>query len=402
MLATTYDCSVRKMLECQPKARVMMHDVVFIAITVLLLNRSACEAFVPHIPGTCPIPTNKVYWHVASRQSCIALSLAASAWKQHADSTTISSDCKLTADDIENLIKKRNKARRSRNFSLADEILANLNSNNVYLDDGRKLWRADGNTFESVSTYGKAVNSKEISKENEVFVVKRLEERTRAKSQNDYDKADDILDELRFLMNVAVDDKNKTWRVTDPFKTMYTYGGQRLNNVPRDTLKQIEQLVRDRSDAKKKKNYGRADEILNDLRIHFGVRVDDNKKAWYFMQRSREERKAKTKKDRKSKKKPTEDKVSDWSVVQVDGNSSTMPEGVSVSGSEDDVPVVPEDISIIDVDPCENAHPPVLHVQSRQKLELCTVPQLKDKLREAGLIVSGRKADLIHRLVENE
>ena len=323
-----------------------------------------------------------------------------SAWSQHPAAAAISPNCKLTAEDIDGLIKKRNKARRARDFALADKILSDLKSNNVILDDKKKLWRADGEFFgddTSSQAYRKAPNSKPISEKDEAYVCEKLEERAAAKQRKDYDVADDILDELRFLMNVAVDDEKMTWRVTDPFKTFYTYGGQRFQNIPKESLKKIEQLVRDRADEKKKKNYRRADEILEDLKIHFGVRVDDNKKAWYFIQKSKEERAAsnkekestKEKADRRDKKKKSKAKVgvSDWSVLETD---TAMPEGISLEGNTESMP---DGISIEE---------PVPVSQEKSELEALTIPRLKDKLREKGLAVSGRKAELIDRLLLDE
>lgn len=323
------------------------------------------------------------------------------AWKQHPTAKTLSPECKLTVEDVESVIRARNKARRSRNFNLADKLLGELTLNGVSLDDKKKLWRADGEQCDdaSIETYEKAPNSKPISEEEEAHVCEKLEERSAAKQRKDYDAADELLDELRFLMNVAVDDKKKTWRVTEPFKTMYTYGGQRMQNVPKDSLRQIEQLVRDRSDAKKEKNFRRADEILEDLRIHFGVRVDDNKKAWYFIQKTKEERAAmikdkvggKKKMDRNSKNKKA-DKVSDWSVLKVD---AAMPEGVSPKDGPD---AIPEGVAI----ECSDDQKRASERQNKSDMEALTIPQLKDKLREAGLPVSGRKAELVDRLMVDE
>ena len=326
-----------------------------------------------------------------------------SAWRQHPAASKISPDCKLTAEDIEGLIKKRNKARRARNFALADKLLSDLKSNNVILDDKKKLWRADGEFFgddTSSQAYRKAPSSKHISDKDEAYVCKKLEERAAAKQKKDYDVADDILDELRFLMNVAVDDKKMTWRVTDPFKTLYTYGGQRFQNIPKESLKNIEQLVRDRADEKKKKNYRRADEILEDLKIHFGVRVDDNKKAWYFIQKSKEERaalnkekeRAKGKVDRKGKKRKSKAEVgvSDWSVLET---GTAMPEGISVEDTE----TMSDGISIEGSRGSGGSYVEI--GQSKSELEALTIPQLKDILREKGLAVSGRKAELIDRLL---
>ena len=342
--------------------------------------------------GTSAFSSDRKVQHVGLPSFSTALSMAAgsSAWRQHPAASKISPGCKLTAEDIEGLIKRRNKARRARNFALADKLLSDLKSNNVILDDKKKLWRADGEFFgddTSSQAYRKAPSSKPISDNDEVYVCKKLEERAAAKQRKDYDVADDILDELRFLMNVAVDDKKMTWRVTDPFKTLYTYGGQRFQNIPKESLKNIEQLVRDRADEKKKKNYRRADEILEDLKIHFGVRVDDNKKAWYFIQKSKEERAAlnkekewaKGKVERRDKKRKSKAKIEapDWSVLETD---TAMPEGISVEDTE----TMPEGTRI-------SIEEPVPVTREKSELEALTIPQLKDKLREKGWRYQGER-----------
>jgi cysteinyl-tRNA synthetase len=173
--------------------------------------------------------------------------------------------CTLSKEEILDWIQKRNKARRSRNFEKADEILATLQSHSVHLNDATKLWRADGNEFDlkgySNMKYTKAPNSKPITDEDEEYVNQKLKDRSEAKLQKDFLMADDIRDELRFLKNVVVDDKNLTWKVTDDFKTEYSYGGKRLNNVSEEEIQNIAGLIKERSDAKAQKKHDVADEI---------------------------------------------------------------------------------------------------------------------------------------------
>jgi cysteinyl-tRNA synthetase len=195
--------------------------------------------------------------------------------------------CTLSKDEILDWIQKRNKARRSQHFQKADEILAILHGHRVHLDDATKLWRADGNEFDlkgySNMKYTKSPHSKPMTDEDEQYVNQKLKERSEAKLKKDFLLADDIRDELRFLKNVIVDDKNLTWKVTDDFKTEYSYGGKRLNNVSEEEIQNIAGLIKERSDAKAQKKYDVADEILEKLMGVCGVRVDDAKKTWFFL-----------------------------------------------------------------------------------------------------------------------
>ena len=328
-----------------------------------------------------------------------------SLWKQFGDKIDPML-CPLSKSEIVSLITERNKARRSRNFELADSILKKLQYNNVYLDDKKKLWRADGESFHQVPQYRKDPNSKPISDREEAYVQIKVQERAEAKFARKFSVADDILDELRFLKNVVINDDTLTWRVTEAFKTVYEFGGKRLHNVPEETLRSIEQLIKERAEAKDNKDYNVADEILDTLQEDYGVRVDDAKKAWFFLPRPREvedeiailkqsgtiARNAKDENRVKSKQKSRD--------------ASEIPLGISFDDDDDDDDRLPIGISLGTNENREEM-PQGVQVNSQDTtcdemnnidLNSYTVPQLKDKLREAGLPVSGRKSELVARL----
>lgn len=348
--------------------------------------------------------------------------------------------CNLSKDQILDLIRSRNKARRSRNFRKADELLETLNQNNVHLTDTKKLWRADGEIFDingySEQEYSKASNSLPITEREEDYVNQKLRDRSKAKLKRDFDTADDIIDELRFLKNVVVDDSALSWRVTEGFKTEYTYGGRRLNNLSEEDIKKIEVLIKQRSDAKGSKNYDLADELLENLEMVHGVRVDDATKSWYFLPKIHDENELMDRPrvsdprwgESPKESAPENKNESDWSEVDdnvpdgisISDNSDRMPDGISITS--DDKPVVPEGISISNESPVPTmpegvviesasdhqvpdgisiSSDPVPKQPSLSKAALSdfTVPILKDKLRDAGLPVSGRKSELIDRLL---
>lgn len=332
-----------------------------------------------------------------------------------------SSLCRLTYDEIVQLIRDRNKARRSRNFQKADDILAKLRDENVFLHDKKKLWRADGEVFErrgqSSTEYTKSSFSIPISESEEEYIRKRLKERSKAKFRRDFDLADEILDELKFLKNVMVDDNNLTFQVSDKMikNDGYVYGGKRLINIANDVLQEIYDLVRERANAKKAKEYDKADDILRELEVKHGVRVDDIKKAWFFLPRFENERSA-LKKKRLTKRESSKNAAKRTIVSDISFGESIKLRGNNEFSSErsnTNLPVIPDDITEIDDDDDDNdmdesvPHRDEMN-QSESKLEMterlskCTVPVLKDKLREVGLPVSGRKAELIERLIEQK
>lgn len=324
-----------------------------------------------------------------------------SLWKQFGD-TIDPVLCPLSKSEIVSLITERNKARRSRNFELADSILKKLQYNNVYLDDKKKLWRADGESFYQVPQYRKDPNSKPISDREEAYVQIKVQERAEAKFARKFSVADDILDELRFLKNVVINDDTLTWRVTEAFKTVYEFGGKRLHNVPEETLRSIEQLIKERAEAKDNKNYNVADEILDTLKEDYGVRVDDAKKAWFFLPRPRDmedeiailnqaETRARNAKDENRFKQKSRDTSEIPLGISFDeDDDDSLPIGISL-GTKEKREEIPQGVQV-------NSQDTTCDEMNNDDLNSYTVPQLKDKLRAAGLPVSGRKSELVARL----
>ena len=356
--------------------------------------------------------------------------------------------CSLSEDEILQFLKQRAKARRMQNFHKADEILSTLRRYNVFVNDSTKQWRADGQAFvdydgngttndsdsdgdsdngsgsgsgDGTVVYTKARNSKSLSDRDEEYILNKLRERYIAKMNRDYDTADDILDELKFMKNVQIDDKKKEYRAVDPFKLEYTFGGKRTNNINPDVLKEIEYKVKERANAKKKKNYSLADALLKQLTDDHGIRVDDAKKEWHFMSRKGDDDRfiVDTEEDnrkkgivREGREENYRDTSSDWS--EVDSTFSDILSEASMA-KEEDVPTpdgividdaIPDGIVIDDEEgPANNQHDGTNKVSgaasvSKSDLESMTVPILKEKLREAGLPVSGRKMELIERLID--
>lgn len=387
-----------------------------ISISVILLTFEVSYSFTP-----CPIVTSASNLRVHKSHHVRPLYLASKGRSGVGYEQIGKLDenvCTLSESEIVQLLKQRTKARRARDFQKADELLSNLKSHNVSVNDSTKQWRADGRYFvdfnnkndsldtndDTKSIYNRARKSRPLTDRDEEYIVRKLKERYMAKLNRDFDLADDILDELRFLKNVEVDDAKRTFCVVDPFKLEYTFGGKRINNIHPDILQQIELKVKKRADAKKQKNYELADTLLSDLTEKHGVRVDDAKKEWHFVMKKKndlelvkrgENEKKPNRKEKPSKRMSASELIPGVSLVQPSNNKTNYHES---SRTKDQIPegiIIQEDDSS-SFDESEKD----VQTLNESNLETMTVPDLKELLRRAGLPVSGRKAELIERLIK--
>jgi len=187
----------------------------------------------------------------------------------------------------------------------------------------------------------------------ELRIQTRIEDRSRAKLDRDFDKADDIRDELRFKHNIVIDDNSKLYNKIDPNANDegYSFGGKRMENVPEDQLLAIQKFISQRVQAKKKRDYDTADSILKKLELDYGVSVNDKKKRWHFAG---------------TKRRATTDR------------NNQDPEDPSSSLERNKTP------------------PPKMTREAAQNL---SVKDIRSILRENGLTIAGTKDKLIKRLV---
>lgn len=343
-----------------------------------------------------------------------------------------------TEDEIVRLLKERSGARRARDFAKADAILRTLQSGGVAVDDTQKQWRVDGQSFWSSDGSGSSDDSDDecqyerindsstnndlVPSEEDVAIRKKLAARVRAKKHRDFDMADDLRDELRFYHDVEVDDEKRVyWKSSTAALSSagYTFGGKRLTNVSDQEYETICDLVRERESRRRERSFERADGILARLARDHGVRVDDRRKLWHFDQTrviiagvsvgvgvSREN----PNNTNKNKNKTTPPKPLEISIVTRHEQSelsstSTIPDGITISDQDDD-DVVPEGISIPDgislpEDNDDYGSTSTTTTMDEDTLRALTVPDLKTKLQQVGLPVSGRKEELIQRLIQS-
>ena len=205
------------------------------------------------------------------------------------DAGPISGD--LTEKEIHALIAERLSCKLARDFRRADDIQAQLFEMDVLVNDSKKLWRADGKSFGSnfipkqyaESEFSEGVSSSKTAEEIEKLVAQR----SMAKAERLYKRADDLRDELMSVYNVAVDDKLLEWSVGGDFgattvdrdSKFKPYSCARWSKVP-DDADEIQRLVEQRDEARVKRQFDTADEIREELRAR-DIVVDDRKREWY-------------------------------------------------------------------------------------------------------------------------
>lgn len=120
------------------------------------------------------------------------------------------------------------------------------------------------------------------------LVDQLLLDRLQAKLRRNFDRADAIKDRLRFEFSVRVDDGAKTWRAGIDPSVDYTAhkpaAYRRVGAEDRDIdTVEVERLIDLRHQARRRKYWTRADELLDEL-IYMGIVIDDDSRTWRTIQ----------------------------------------------------------------------------------------------------------------------
>jgi cysteinyl-tRNA synthetase len=258
-------------------------------------------------------------------------------------------------DEIQVMIDERVEAKKDRDFNTADDIREELTQQfDVMVNDKMKLWSVGG-AFDEIPGFGKERKvwtrrgGGNLSDEDLDKINKLLGDRIKAKKNRDYDTADGIREHLNNAFAVVVDDKANEWRIDT---VDYIQGGTAV--LPEKDVEHITAKLAERHGYKVSRDYDMADAIRDELREHFNINIDDRNKEWTIDEPAGEEY-------------PIEEKGSvEPALAEEDDTDDANEESTSLSL---------EDLSSL------------------------TVVQLKDKLRENGLAVSGKKDELINRLL---
>jgi len=288
------------------------------------------------------------------------------------------SSAELSPEDEEIVVAKieeRVQAKQDRDFDTADRIRQELEEDfGVYINDKQRLWSAGGDFGDGPKKTGyKRRGGGNLTQDEVDTISALLTKRFQAKKDRHFRTADEIRERLRNEYNVAIDDKNREWHVdTDE----YILVGK--HDFSPEEIAAITELLSERYECKATKEYERADEIRDELRVEYNVEVDDRTKEWRYVPAGDA-----SYEDRVFAKEAASSQASAFKRTQVDRDL------------EEEMNAVFDDESQVE----EGSYDVSASEETEESLSTLTVVALKEKLRNAGLPVTGKKSELIERLL---
>jgi hypothetical protein len=315
---------------------------------------------------------------------------------------------KLTEEQIHYLIARRLQCKKSRNYSEADQILSGLVAAGVYLQDKRKEWRADGQMSfgRKKISYVRRGGQGQLSEDDVATVASMVESRAQAKRKEDFYLSDQLGDALKAKYGVKVNDKRREWSINTINNSVVDHNNADVyvpspiapKDDPTHLMMEeskvfIQERLMDREAARKSKNYAMADMIRDELKDNYSVVIDDRTKEWKVV--TSEEDSFATEAQASQRSAFVREKESsleeDFGILFGDSPVEEDEEGepdsstTTIASVDDESVLAPKQEDALD----ESSH-----------LSTLTVVVLKEKLRKAGLPVSGKnKAELIGRLM---
>ena len=301
---------------------------------------------------------------------------------------------------IQDQIDERLIAKNDRDFDTADTIRQDLLEQfDVSINDKMKLWSVGGAFEETGRTQARGVYTRRgggnLSSEDLGSIENLLMERYKYKKDRNFDAADDIRTELQDTYNVRIDDRSSEWKIdTDEYAQIGP------SNLSADDTKFVEAKVSERFYCKRDRDYDSADEIRDELRAKFGVILDDRTKEWKldpaeitFVAGNTEE---------ENTEEVAEQLMDDDAIANADEGKEedTLDDSEADIDNDDDASYEdPVESSATIAEENLGEENAVETMTTEEELIRLTVPVLKEKLRDAGLPVSGKKSELIARLL---
>jgi len=206
---------------------------------------------------------------------------------------------KALRDNIESLIQERDEAKAVRDYNVADAIREDLRDMyNIEIRDREREWSIGGQFEPPPEPYKMSPFSQEPTTITRDEVDDMLQDRDAARAERAYAVADDI----KFLLledhNIVIDDKLKQWAVHGYFgndndkddrgsrggnerpSTFTRRGGGSLTD---EDIESVEQLLAERTDCKRDRDFAAADRIRDRLMSEYQIRVDDRTMEWHVV-----------------------------------------------------------------------------------------------------------------------
>jgi len=302
-------------------------------------------------------------------------------------------------------IDARTAAKASRDFERADAIRAELaEEHDITLNDEIKMWSVGGDFGDDDPVKKRNAWTRRgggnLSSDEVGAVEGLIAQRNKVKRDRNFSAADALRDRLRDDYNVRLDDRSREWRV-DSDDYAYVPGAD--TPLSEEAVAAIHAQVAARTAAKKNKDYETADRIRDALTDEFGVAIDDRTREWRAVGAGRggerfEEEAGKSQASPYRRAAQEGDDGFEAVFEQAFGSGDGPPEGpAAVEGAAAAGTDAGGSGTVsAEGEPEAETGAPVV---TSEDLAVLTIPLLKEKLRAAGKPVSGRKAELIERLL---
>jgi len=316
-------------------------------------------------------------------------------------------DKDITIDDIQAKVNQRTGAKMDRRYAESDQLRDELRDTfNVVIHDKIKMWSIGGNFGTDDPHKAKEIAMRtyvrkgggDLTETQLIDINDTLSKRVDAKKVRDFVKSDELRTYLYETYNINISDPDREWRVLPPetntaefFQAAPGPGATRL--LTNDEVTMVESMLAERTAFKKQRSFDLADAIRDDLERTYSVMIDDKSKEWKVV-RSRNSDNEESRYSNNDRKRSSNSNSGTTNIRQSFGTTSGERNDID-SNNTSEAPTSESEPKLAAV----VADSETLDSLSRNELMALTVVVLKEKLREVGKPVSGKKSELIDRLV---
>lgn len=191
---------------------------------------------------------------------------------------------KLNADQVQKLVDIRTKARRNRNYDLADSIEEDLHKAGIFLNSRANTWKAYDGSIEGFQSTDYNVDKPLEEMRNipctlnEDEAQELVDQRAEARSRRDFDMADEIKQQL-IQSGIGLFDNENRWVAFDR-SISGAIPLYEMQAIPCTlTLEEVQAMIGDRTAARRVRDFRTADAIKKDL-MEGGIQLFDRDNKW--------------------------------------------------------------------------------------------------------------------------